>query len=535
MHPALLKLIRLQLKGWLRRQFTGGSVRRIIFSVLSIVLLAAWLAGTLIGASARPPRGADAIMATLPFYLTLLGLLPILLGNDDRAIAFSPAEIGFLFPGPFGRRELVLFKMLKMAAGSLAGAVFFSIMLHRYAGGFAYCVAGSALALIFINFSTTVVALIRDMIEERAYALARKLGTLLLVVAVVAVVWLVRQSDKPTTQQMRDLADSTPVRIALAPARVFAHVFAAGTPGEFAGWVAACLAMIAGALLLVLTLDKGYMEAALAASQRRQTRITRMVRGVGTAADKPVRSMQLRGLGVLGPAQAIVRRHLITALRGSRAWMLAVVFALGYGYLISRIMGDKPDSPVLAGMMPALVILLMMLPQTLRFDFRNDLDHLEYLKALPLRARTVALAEIAVPTVILSLLGWAIAGGVAAFVGLPPSILLMVAMAVPPLAVWMIGLENFVFLMVPTRQFAHGQAGMVFGGRRMLLMLARLGLIVVGGGPVGAVSLGVWSATHSMPATYLAGWAALSLIAAAIVLAVAWAYARFDVSTDMPV
>ena len=34
MHHALLKLVRLQLKGWVRRQFTGGSLRRTVFVIV---------------------------------------------------------------------------------------------------------------------------------------------------------------------------------------------------------------------------------------------------------------------------------------------------------------------------------------------------------------------------------------------------------------------------------------------------------------------------------------------------------------------
>ena len=109
MHRALLKLIRLQLKGWVRRQFTGGGSRRLILGILGTVMFVAWLSAVSVGTAFSKGRTPEEIMATLPLYLTAFALLPIVFGNEDRAIAFSPAEIGFLFPGPFARRELVLY------------------------------------------------------------------------------------------------------------------------------------------------------------------------------------------------------------------------------------------------------------------------------------------------------------------------------------------------------------------------------------------------------------------------------------------
>jgi Putative ABC exporter len=534
MHGALLTLMRLQLKGWFRRQFTGGSLRRTIFTSLATVVFLLWFAGAAVGAAVQTPRPTEEVMAIVPFYLTAIALLPLVFGNDDRAIAFTPAEIDFLFAGPFSRRDLVLFKMLKMVLSSLGGGLFFALFLRRYTNSFLLCMVGGSLSLTFVNLLATAVALLREMVEERAFALARRAVMGALAASVAAAVWYVTRTGAPL-DQLKHLAETGPVRALLAPSKVFAHLFAARTPGEFGGWAAACVAMIVGAVLAVLALDRGYMEAALAASQRRQVRLTRMRRGLAVPAGASMKEVRLPGLAALGPAGAIVRRQIITAVRTSRALLILFVLAGAYGYFISRYLGRRLDPAGFAALAPGLLILLAMLPQMLRFDFRGDLDSMECLKALPMTAGTIARAELAVPALILSMLGWIIAGVVGASAGVPVATVAMIAMAVLPGTVLVIGLENFVFLILPTRLMAQGAGGVAFSGRRILMLLARLVLICVGGGSVGAVGAAAWAASGSIAITYTACWVMLVLIAAGIVQAVAWAFARFDVSVDMPV
>jgi len=237
---------------------------------------------------------------------------------------------------------------------------------------------------------------------------------------------------------------------------------------------------------------------------------------------------------MLGPAGAVFRRQLITAVRTSKAWIITFLFAFGYGYFMSRMMGGNQHIPAAAGLAPGLAIILMMLPQMIRFDFRGDLDHLDYLKSLPMSATLVTLGELAAPVMILSIMGWLIAGGVAVFMDFSPGILAMAALGVVPVGVLIIGLENFVFLLMPTRLFAPGQASMIFSGRRIVLMLLRLALLVVSGVVISAAGFGAWAIWHSTAPTFIACWLAACAIAAGVVRAVAWAFAKFDVSLDMP-
>jgi hypothetical protein len=211
--------------------------------------------------------------------------------------------------------------------------------------------------------------------------------------------------------------------------------------------------------------------------------------------------------------------------------MLRLGVGLGfYGFFLSRTaMGA---APILSSMAMFLVILF---PQMMRFDFRGDVDHIDDLKSLPISFRAIALAELAVPTVLFAALALALALGSGLWFGLPLASLSMIALAIPPLALGIVALENFVFLLLPTRLFVPGQGGtLFFSGRRMLLMLLRLLLFTVGGGLGASVAGLAWWITRSTTIAYFAAWSVAVLLALLLTEAAARAFKSFDVSLDMP-
>src|SRR5207249_4705098 len=67
-----------------------------------------------------------------PFTLLFLCFLNLITSSAERAvIPFTPAEVNFLFAGPFRRRQLLGFKLVITLLSCLAAAAFFLL-------GFAY-------------------------------------------------------------------------------------------------------------------------------------------------------------------------------------------------------------------------------------------------------------------------------------------------------------------------------------------------------------------------------------------------------------
>jgi hypothetical protein len=526
-HPALRRLMALQARGWLRRQLTGGSRPRRVVRFVAVALFALWI-GTravrgFVFATAVP---SEVILDKAPYYIAILAAIPLVFGNEDRALAFSPPEIDFLFPGPFARRDLVLYKLTRVAIASLFGGILGVIGLSTVIAFWPARLLGASLGLFGVNLFATVFTLAREIVAEGAYKAIRWGAAIVVVGAVLGAAFDVG-SD---TLQGRALAAL--IAAALAPARVFAHVLAAQSVAEVALWSTAALALDAALVGAVLLLDKGYVEAALRASQRRQRLLDRVSKGtIFLASSKSQAAMELRSLAILGPPGAIVRRQAVSAWRTSRSWMLRLGVGLGfYGFFLSRTaMGA---APILSSMAMFLVILF---PQMMRFDFRGDVDHLDDLKALPISFRAIALAELAVPTALFTALALALGIAGSLWFRLPLASMAMIALAIPPLALGIVALENFVFLLLPTRLFVPGQGGsLFFSGRRMLLMLLRLLLFTVGGGAGAGVAALAWWITRSVAAAYFSAWLVAVVLALLLTEAAARAFRSFDVSLDMP-
>ena len=92
-------------------------------------------------------------MARLLSWSTTIG------ASRLAVVSFTPAEVNFLFPGPFARRELLLYKVVKSACGATLMSLFLSVVMLRYATLWAACFAGVLLAMLFLQFASMAVAL----------------------------------------------------------------------------------------------------------------------------------------------------------------------------------------------------------------------------------------------------------------------------------------------------------------------------------------------------------------------------------------
>ena len=92
------------------------------------------------------------------------------------AISFTPAEVDFLFPAPFHRRELLIYKLVKLFIGSVFMALFFSMSCLLYLNSWLSAFVGIFLTLVFTQLLALAVALAGQIVAEHAYTLTRKIG-----------------------------------------------------------------------------------------------------------------------------------------------------------------------------------------------------------------------------------------------------------------------------------------------------------------------------------------------------------------------
>src|SRR5207253_2323481 len=108
------------------------------------------------------------IRISVPLFLLALVLLSVGTGWGEAAIYFSPADVDFLFPGPFRRRDLLLYKLAQSIRSSLLAGSFFAIFAVRYAPLLAGAWLGSVLTLLFLNAFTLAMTLLGQIVSQRA-------------------------------------------------------------------------------------------------------------------------------------------------------------------------------------------------------------------------------------------------------------------------------------------------------------------------------------------------------------------------------
>ena len=162
MHPALVKLIVLTFKSGFRRAFRGArTVKGAILTLFTMGVLFLMIGPSVFAAVAmRGQPGVLQFSGWLAPYLpiAILGFcLMIIFGPaGEMAISFTPAEVDFLFPAPFHRRELLIYKLAKLFIGAVFGSLFFSMSALLYLNSWLAAFIGIFLTLVFAQLLALV-------------------------------------------------------------------------------------------------------------------------------------------------------------------------------------------------------------------------------------------------------------------------------------------------------------------------------------------------------------------------------------------
>ena len=536
MHIALLTLLRLHFAGKIRHSLRGiRTPRGIAFLFLAFLVLTLWLGPATYRALRMPHANPQMVGTIAPFAILSFCLSNLFTSFGDAAVPFTGAEVDFLFYGPFTRRSLLVYKILKAALGTAFSTLIFSILLLRYSSSWIACCVGIWLTVQFMQLFAMAVILYGQTIGERAYSNTRR-GVLIAValLAVVAVLPILMDHCRTPLEFMTQVHATTGGRVLLAPFDIFAHTITA-TTYELLRWATPAFLINMLMLAFVVGLDADYLETAATASQQRYERKQRARAGgvarISEGSEPRIHIMQLPRWGGVGP---IAWRQLVGAVRSSRALLiLMIVIGVAGGTFIMKHRGGSFAS--LQELLGAVIWMNMVLISMLKFDFRDELDRLDLLRSLPISPIAVAAAELLTPVVVLSAMqatlliavtvcfkdGWKIALPAAAFA--------------VPFNVLYVGIENLLFLMFPLRSAGLIAGDMQLFGRQMVIFPCKFLLLLVALTIAAAVgTIGFIIGNKSWPAFGAVAWVGLSLVAAAMIPLVASAYSRFDPSIDTP-
>lgn len=483
-------------------------------------------------------------------------------GDEEGALSFTEAEVQFLFPAPATRRALIVYKLVRAGLMALLSAVLMTVFFGRRVSStpLFFCL-GTWVALSTLTAHLSAASLARaSLVEHGITGLRRRLLTVAVLAGVFgALAWWTLQA-RPSmpldsfdgfSAWATDTADTAPLSWLFAPVRAPIAVMLATTFGEFVRALPAALLVLGLHVAWVLSSDRAFEEASVAASEKR-TKVLEQARS-GTYRLRRTRPLfRLAGQG--RPELGIFWKNLLSMTRVVSPRFVAALLVVVVAFVVFMVSTGVTarDSVAPLGLVCAAVAIATVVfgPASVRADFRDDLAHLELLRTWPISSRALVLGELAAPTVVLACLEWLLLAGALVFSSslhdrtfpreshLP--LVLALALVLPALTLGGLVVQNLGALLFPGWVAAGRRQvrGIEATGQRMLTLVANVLVLTLGALPA-AIAGGLPVALLWSPL----GFAALppgALVAAFVLLVEAWvasgllgkAFERLDLSRE---
>jgi ABC-2 type transport system permease protein len=545
-NPGLAFLLRAGVRGVFRRM--GRRMRTVrgfastVFGILFFLLLiGTQVAGLVLGRQDGAPAHGPAAQgfATLAVFFLVAGIVAA------EAPFFWPQEVQFLFPAPLSRRQLLLYQLLSRGQVQLFSGLWFGLLSMRAAPHPAAAIPATVLAISFLFVVTQLAALLKIALADRLPEPARralKPAAAVLLAAGALALWM-RARDVGFGTAIGELFASRWMRMATLPGRPFGELFASGSLGGAVAWAAVCIALVGAAGAAVLAMRVDFRERSLVSSARRFERLRRMRAnrsGPASTGAPARRRIPVPALGFLGSAAPVARRQVYELGRGLRVlWGLLFTALLAFFYVIvmPRYMADPMarQQPLGESLVALAVVFPLLASGTFTIDFRRDVERMAYLRSLPLSPRAMAVGEAFTAALVIALCTLALLAVAAAVAEwrLDRVMAVAAALAAAPVAWLAVTLENWLFLLFPTRIQADGAQQGGFAGKQILKLLFKLVVLgVIGGAAALAAAGGGWAGGTPGAAACAAVVIALACVGTTALLA--RAYRGFDLTLDTP-
>jgi ABC-2 type transport system permease protein len=454
----------------------------------------------------------------LLFVLTALGW--VWTSKKGPVLGFTAAEVQYLFPAPITRRQLIVYRIVRVQINLLFPSLMFAF-LSRPSGiaGVPMAWLGFWLALGVIGVHSMGVSLSRSSLGSHGLAgWTRQWMPLALLIAVVSVIvativgaWPQLTAISGTGARIEEagrVLSTGAAGLALWPIRTLVRLPMSTDAATFGRMLGPVLLMWVLSAVWVIRSDAAFEDA----SADQAERVARMLRG-GLPIAKPVKSRRpLFTLGPVGrPETALLWKNLIAAGRVSRIALFISIGSIVVFGIVMFSMGD--DSMGLAGtagmlcQMGAFMILING-PLSARYDLRRDLGHLATLKSWPISGAAILRGEVLAPTIVLTTVLWivlaasvALGGGMFAETARDApwefASWTVAAMIVGPGIIAMgVTIQNGIAVWLPAwvRVTPRTGAGVEGIGQQMLLAIASFLILPIVAIPAGIAGGIVWFA-----------------------------------------
>ena len=373
------------------------------------------------------PEHRDMVQAIAAMVLLVMVVLAWIVPHARAALAFTEAEVAFLFPAPISRRTLIHFKLLKSQSVILLSAIFMTIIGRSWGGGSPVIrILGWWVVFATLNLHLLGSSFVLTKLMDRGLSnWLRRILVLGLVGAVAAgiIFWLYH-----TLPSLPDMAGGStdfawmgryanavlhagPLPYVLFPFRLVIAPYFAVNAGQFLIALGPALLVMALHYWWVMRSTVAFEEASIELSRKTAERMAAVRSGNWQAAQKKKARrtpFQLRPAGA--PAIALFWKNLISAgnLVTKRVWLILVWIAVFSGIMLQSM--TRQSGGLSAGLgfiaLGLAGLSLFWGPQMLRNDLRQDLPATDVLKMFPMPGWQVVLGEVLAPAAMLAGIQW---------------------------------------------------------------------------------------------------------------------------------
>ena len=454
----------------MRRGF--ATPRRAVLSLLAAVLALVWLSNAVLSIIFRDAYPAESFHRWLPLvpliYATWHAVKTAWRRPED-AIEWTPAEREFAAGGPFGRRELVMYRIAVVLSATLLKATCGTLLLLpdlklAWAG-----FLGIFLGLAFVDMMRMAMDIIAAQVTTRTYMVLR--GIVLAGAASAAGAALLMAMRLPTGELAGTGVTATmgwisrlfagagqicdsPIGLLLqSPFMVFTRVIAAPSVSlQLLGWMLASVTMLGALIEFVMRIDHRLNLKQASREADLYDRIENL--DFGQAVSQKVDAV-LPKVPQLGGAGPLMWRQFV----GAREHAGGLLLALAAPAILSCLLLLENYEPKMtfAYVCAALGFYsLLLLPAGLKFDFRRDAERLGTFKMLPVRPLSVVVGELAAPVTISIAFQAIVLTAVILIRPVPVNYLFGAMLFLAPLNILIYSLENSIFLLYPHRLNQEG-------------------------------------------------------------------------------
>ncbi|MCA8978292.1 MAG: hypothetical protein KDC98_26425 [Planctomycetes bacterium] len=334
--------------------------------------------------------------------------------SSGRGVAFREAEIQQLFPRPFTRWQILVFKWLTAQPGMLIGGLIVGLLLNRFGGlSYPHLVLGFWINQTALYANTNLVGLYLARLKARGGTAARLTSlpawALLLALGAAASSAWSGVGEATGWAAAEAMLRAPGLVVVTWPFAKLAELMLASDLATTAAALVVPLALLIVQAWLVRWADFRFEDQAVDIAEKIQNIKSQGIGALQSKKDLVVgRSRLPWQLAPTGPAwKALVWKNVISLGRLPRRLVirLGVIIVIVVAIIANTFVtiGDAPHVPTRIG-----IILLGMLaygtllaPSLVRVDLRIDIPHFDVLKAMPLRGRSVIFGEIMGSVVVL--------------------------------------------------------------------------------------------------------------------------------------